>query len=93
MRGDDNPDLLLCCEISRVQNELSNPVLIEKEITSTAGLLSKVNGFRAAADGDVLQMEHLVQAVFQEFQKESKVLLSSEFGEYGVMFSGCPKQV
>lgn len=46
-----------------MQNELSNPVLIEKEITSTAGLLSKVNGFRAAADGDVLQMEHLVQAV------------------------------
>ena len=43
--------------------------------------------YRAAADGGVLRMEHLVQAVFQEFHKEGKVLLSSEFGEYGAMLS------
>lgn len=43
--------------------------------------------YRAASDGGVLRMAHLVQAVFQEFHKEGKVMLSSEFGEYGVMLS------
>ena len=43
--------------------------------------------YRAAADGGVLYMSHLVQSVFQEFKKEGKVMLSSEFGEYGVMLS------
>ena len=43
--------------------------------------------YRAAADGGELHMVHLVQAVFQEFKKEGKVMLSSEFGEYGVMLS------
>ena len=32
-------------------------------------------------------MLHLVKAIFQEFQKEGKVMLSSEFGEYGMMLS------
>lgn len=49
--------------------------------------------YRAASDGGALRMEHLVQAVFQEFQKEGKVLLSSEFGEYGVMLSDYLKQM
>jgi len=49
--------------------------------------------YRAADDGGVLRMEHLVQAVFQEFHKEGKVLLSSEFGEYGVMLSDYLKQI
>lgn len=49
--------------------------------------------YRAASDGGVLRMEHLVQAVFQEFHKEGKVLLSSEFGEYGVMLSDYLKQI
>lgn len=43
--------------------------------------------YRAAADGGVLHMVHLVQAIFQEFHKEGKVMLSSDFGEYGVMLS------
>lgn len=43
--------------------------------------------YRAAADEGVLYMAHLVQAVFQEFQKEGKVMLSSEFGEYAAMLS------
>ena len=43
--------------------------------------------YRAAADGGVLHMDHLVRATFQEFQKEGKVMLASEFGEYGVMLS------
>ena len=43
--------------------------------------------YRAASDGGVLRMVHLVRAVFQEFHKEGKVMLSSEFGEYGVMMS------
>lgn len=43
--------------------------------------------YRAASDGGVLCMAHLVRAVFQEFHKEGKVMLSSEFGEYGVMLS------
>lgn len=47
-----------------------------------------LNGaYRAAADGGVLHMVHLVQAIFQEFHKEGKVMLSSDFGEYGVMLS------
>lgn len=49
--------------------------------------------YRAAEDEGVLRMEHLVRAVFQEFQKEGKVLLSSEFGEYGVMLSDYLGQV
>ena len=43
--------------------------------------------YRAADDGGELRMFHLVQAVFQEFKKEGKVMLSSEFGEYGMMLS------
>jgi SpoVK/Ycf46/Vps4 family AAA+-type ATPase len=43
--------------------------------------------YQAAADGGVLHMDHLVRAVFQELQKEGKVMLVSEFGEYGVMLS------
>lgn len=43
--------------------------------------------YRAAADGGVLHMVHLVQAIFQEFHKEGKVMLSSDFGEYGIMLS------
>lgn len=47
-----------------------------------------LNGaYRAAADGGILHMVHLVQAIFQEFHKEGKVMLSSEFGEYGMMLS------
>ena len=41
--------------------------------------------YRAAADGGMLHMVHLVQAIFQEFHKEGKVMLSSDFGEYGIM--------
>ncbi len=41
--------------------------------------------YRAAADGGTLGMDHLVRAVFQELQKEGKVMLASDFGEYGVM--------
>ena len=43
--------------------------------------------YQAAADGGELHMDHLVRAVFQEFQKEGTVMLASEFGEYGVMLS------
>lgn len=43
--------------------------------------------YQAAADGGELHMDHLVRAVFQEFQKEGTVMLTSEFGEYGVMLS------
>ena len=47
-----------------------------------------LNGaYRAAADGGELHMDHLIRAVFQELQKEGKVMLASEFGEYGVMLS------
>ena len=47
-----------------------------------------LNGaYRAAADSGVLRMDHLVRAIFQELQKEGKVMLASEFGEYGVMLS------
>ena len=47
-----------------------------------------LNGaYRAAVDGGVLRMDHLVRAIFQELQKEGKVMLASEFGEYGVMLS------
>lgn len=47
-----------------------------------------LNGaYRAAADGGVLRMEHLVRAIYQELQKEGKVLLAGDFGEYGVMLS------
>ena len=43
--------------------------------------------YRAAADGGIMHMVHLVQAVFQEFQKEGKIVLAGDFGEYGVMLS------
>lgn len=47
-----------------------------------------LNGaYRAAAEGGLLRMEHLVRAIFQELQKEGKVLLSSDFGEYGGMLN------
>ncbi len=39
--------------------------------------------YKAAADGGILSMKHLVEAVFLERQKEGKVMLASEFGEYG----------
>ncbi len=39
--------------------------------------------YRAAADGGVVRMKHLVEAVFQERKKEGHVMLVSEFGEYG----------
>ena len=39
--------------------------------------------YRAAADGGVLTMRHLVETVFLERQKEGKVMLAGEFGEYG----------
>ena len=41
--------------------------------------------YRAAEDG-TLRMEHTVLAVRQELQKEGKVLLASDFGEYGYFF-------
>ena len=40
---------------------------------------------QAAADGGVLEMRHLVQALFLEGKKEGKVRLASEFGEYGYL--------
>ena len=43
--------------------------------------------YQAAADGGELHMDHLIRAVFQEQQKEGKVMLASEFGAYGVMLS------
>ncbi|MBU5435500.1 ATP-binding protein [Pseudoflavonifractor sp. MSJ-37] len=47
-----------------------------------------LNGaYRAAADGGVLRMDHLVRAIFQELQKEGKVLLAGDFGEYGALLS------
>lgn len=47
-----------------------------------------LNGaYRAAADGGILRMDHLVLAIFQELQKEGKVMLATEFGEYGLMLS------
>ena len=47
-----------------------------------------LNGaYCAAADGSTLHMEHLVRAIFQELQKDGKVLLAGDFGEYGVMLS------
>ena len=39
--------------------------------------------YRAADDGGVLTMRHLVEAIFLERQKEGKVMLAGEFGEYG----------
>ncbi len=39
--------------------------------------------YRAAADGGVVSMKHLVEAVFLERNKEGHVMLASEFGEYG----------
>lgn len=41
--------------------------------------------YQAAADGGVLEMRHLVQALFLEGKKEGKVRLASEFGEYGYL--------
>lgn len=43
--------------------------------------------YRAADDGKILHMDHLVQAIFQEFKKEGRVMLASEFGSYGMMLS------
>lgn len=43
--------------------------------------------YRAADDGGVLNMEHLVTAIFCEFKKEGKVMLAGDFGGYGVMLS------
>ncbi len=46
-----------------------------------------LNGAYRAVEGGELRMDHLIRAVFQELQKEGKVMLASEFGEYGVMLS------
>ncbi len=43
--------------------------------------------YRAAEDGGLLRMQHLVRSIFRELQKEGKVMLASDFGEYGVMLS------
>lgn len=48
---------------------------------------SALNAAYRAAEGGVLRMEHLVQAVRQELQKEGKVLLAGDFGEYGYFLS------
>lgn len=42
-----------------------------------------LNAAYRAAEGGALHMEHIVLAVRQELQKEGKVLLASDFGEYG----------
>ncbi len=43
--------------------------------------------YRAADDGGRLNMRHLVTAIYLEFKKEGKVMLSGDFGGYGVMLS------
>lgn len=43
--------------------------------------------YRAADDGKLLTMRHLVIAIYREFKKEGKVMLASEFGGYGIMLS------
>lgn len=45
-----------------------------------------LNAAYRAAEGGELHMEHLVLAARQELQKEGKVLLASDFGEYGYFF-------
>lgn len=45
-----------------------------------------LNAAYRAAEGGTLHMEHIVLAVRQELQKEGKVLLASDFGEYGYLF-------
>ncbi len=44
--------------------------------------------YKAAADGGVLEMRHLIQAVYQEEQKEGKIMLAGEYGEYGSLLYG-----
>lgn len=43
--------------------------------------------YRAADDGGKLGMRHLITAIYLEFKKEGKVMLSGDFGGYGVMLS------
>ncbi len=43
--------------------------------------------YQAARSGGILRMAHLVQAIFEEQQKEGKILLTSDFGEYGILLS------
>ena len=38
--------------------------------------------FLAAADGGVVNMQHLIHATRREYQKMGKVLTSTEFGKY-----------
>lgn len=39
--------------------------------------------YQAAAKGEKLQMKHLVESIFQEGQKEGKLMLAEDFGVYG----------
>ncbi len=39
--------------------------------------------YRAAAQGGILRMRHLLESLFLESKKEGKVMLVNEFGEYG----------
>lgn len=59
---------------------------LAKQFTLSGAQIKNIvlNGaYRAAADGGVLRAEHLIPATFQELQKEGKVLLAGDFGEYG----------
>lgn len=42
--------------------------------------------YKAAAEG-VLRMKHLVEAIFQEGQKEGRLMLSGDFGVYGKLLN------
>ena len=42
---------------------------------------------QAAAAGVRLQMKHLVEGIFQEGQKEGKLMLSEDFGMYGKLLN------
>lgn len=39
--------------------------------------------FLAADDGEIIRMDHLIRATQREYQKMGKVIVDSEFGEYG----------
>lgn len=43
--------------------------------------------YKAAAAGGPLQMKHLVEAVFQEGQKEGRLMLPGDFGVYGKLLN------
>ncbi len=44
--------------------------------------------YRAAADGGMLRMEHLIHAIAQEQLKSGKVVFADEYGKYGILLSG-----